>query len=260
MVAKTDFDDILKNFNQKNLSKKTTHLVAQNELRQIQTSDSIYFRGKSHFEEHCTQNYLVFQPLYRCFKRVAGVGRGKYIYFSKSKVLSDENITTPTASDHSLNPQLSYLGTKTWVEIKGSCLKEDKTTYTHIKIVNIYIVYEKDILIVGKGLTQGLEHTLSAEKMHSINFTGNNKKFCLSLHYNGLNSYLFVNGIEIYKFKAKDSEIVGNPLCLVNISKDRLVYNMKKTGLNGYIYNFRADYDVFVVDDILHINKYLMKK
>ena len=106
MVAKTDFDDILKNFNQKNFSNKTTHLVAQNDLRKIQTSDSIYFRGKSHFEEHCTQNYLGFQPLYRCFKRVAGVGRGKYIYFSKSKVLSDENITTPTASDYSLNPQL----------------------------------------------------------------------------------------------------------------------------------------------------------
>ena len=70
---------------------------------------------------------------------------------------------------------------------------------------------------------------------------------------------MFVNGREIYKFKAKDSEIEGNPLRLVNISKDRLVCNMKKTGLNGYIYNFRADYDVFAVDDILHINKYLMK-
>ena len=54
---------------------------------------------------------------------------------------------------------------------------------------------------------QGLEHTLTAEKMHSINFTVTNKKFCLSLHYNGANSYLFVNGGEIYKFKAKDSEI-----------------------------------------------------
>ena len=46
------------------------------------------------------------------------------------------------------------------------------------------------------------------------------KKFCLSLHYNGTNSYLFVNGTEIYKFKAKDSEIAATPLCLGNISKD----------------------------------------
>ena len=56
---------------------------------------------------------------------------------------------------------------------------------------------KKDILVLGKGPTQGLEHTLTAEKMYSINFTEKNKKFCLSLHYNGANSYLFVNGTEI---------------------------------------------------------------
>ena len=65
----------------------------------------------------------------------------------------------------------------------------------------------KNILILGKGPTQEFEHTLSAEKMYLINFTENNKKFCLSLHYNGAISYLFVNGTEIIKFKAKDSEI-----------------------------------------------------
>ena len=67
---------------------------------------------------------------------------------------------------------------------------------------------KKDILILGKGLTQGLEHTFSAEKMYSINFTKKNTNFCLSLHYNGANSYLFVNGTEIIKFKAKVSEII----------------------------------------------------
>ena len=94
---------------------------------------------------------------------------------------------------------------------------------------------KKDILVLGKGPTQGLEHTLTAEKMYSINFTEINKKFCLSLHYNGANSYLFVNGTEIYKFKAKDSEIVASPLCLGNISKDWSVDNMKKTGFNGML-------------------------
>ena len=79
---------------------------------------------------------------------------------------------------------------------------------------------KKYILILGKTPTQGLEHTLSAEKMYSINFTEHNKKFCLSLHYNGANSYLFVNGKEIHKFKVKDSEVVATPLCLGNISKD----------------------------------------
>ena len=77
---------------------------------------------------------------------------------------------------------------------------------------------KKIILVLGKGPTQGLEHTLTAEKMYSINFTVTNKKFCLSLHYNGANSYLFVNGIEIYKFKTKGSEIFVGPICLGNIS------------------------------------------
>ena len=119
---------------------------------------------------------------------------------------------------------------------------------------------KKDILVLGKGPTQGLEHTLTAEKMYSINFTVTKKKFCLSLHYNGANSYLFVNGTEIYKSKAKDSEIVATSFCLGNISKDWSVDNKKKTRLNGYVYDFSADYDAIAVDDILGISKYLMKK
>ena len=87
---------------------------------------------------------------------------------------------------------------------------------------------KKYILILGKGPTQRLEHTLAAEKMYSNNFTEHNKKFCLSLHYNGANSYLFVNGKEIHKFKTKDSEIVATPLFLVNLSKDWSVDNIEK--------------------------------
>ena len=90
---------------------------------------------------------------------------------------------------------------------------------------------KKEELVLGKGPTQELEHTLTAEKMYSINFTVTKKKFCLSLHYNGANSYLFVNGTEIYKFKAKDSEIVEAPLYLRNISKEWSADNMKKQGL-----------------------------
>ena len=119
---------------------------------------------------------------------------------------------------------------------------------------------KKYILILDKDPTQGLEHTLSVEKIYSINFKVTGKKFCLNLHYNGVNNYLFVNGNEIYKFKAKDSEIVATPLCLGNISKDWSVYNMKKTELNGYVYDFSVDYDVSAVDDILDIHNYLMKK
>ena len=166
-------------------------------------------------------------------------------------------------------------------------MKQDKLTFNHGKVVNIYIVYEilgtglgrnvilfgadmssstnidnkeKDTLILGKGRTHGLEHTLSAEKMLSINFTEHNKKFSLSLHYNGANSYLFVNGKKIHKFKAKDSDIVATLLCLGNISKDCAIDNMKKTGLNGYIYDFSVDYDAIAVDDLLDVHNYLMKK
>ena len=80
------------------------------------------------------------------------------------------------------------------------------------------------------------------------------------MHYNEASSYLFVNGTEIIKFKAKDSEILAYSLCLGNISKDWLQDNMKKTGFNSYIYDFSADYNVIAIDDIKNIHKYLMKK
>ena len=67
-------------------------------------------------------------------------------------------------------------------------------------------------------------------------------------HYNGGNSYVFVIGREIYKFKAKDSEILATPICLGNISKNWTLDNIKKTGLNGYVYDFSVDYDAIALD------------
>ena len=96
--------------------------------------------------------------------------------------------------------------------------------------------------------------------MYSINFTKVNTKFCLSLHYNGANSYLFVNGIEIYKFTAQNFMIIPNNLCLGNVSKDFSTSNMKKTRFNGYIHDFSADYNSIGASDIRNIHKYLMKK
>ena len=121
----------------------------------------------------------------------------------------------------------------------------------------------KDILIFGKGPTQGLgEHSLTAEtaEIFLVNFKERNKSFRLSLHYNEWNSYLFVIGKEIHKFKANHSEIVATPLSLQKISKDSSIYNGKKTGLNRYVYDFSVDYDAIAVDDILDIHSYLMKK
>ena len=105
-----------------------------------------------------------------------------------------------------------------------------------------------------------MDSTLTAEKMYSIKFTVTKKKtFCLRVLYNGPNSYLFVNGTEIYKFKAKDSEIVVSPLCLGNISKNWSADNMKRTGLTGCVFDFSADYNAVIVDDIKDIPTYLMK-
>ena len=96
--------------------------------------------------------------------------------------------------------------------------------------------------------------------MCSVNFTKENTKFCLSLHYNGASSYLFVNGAKIIKFTAKDSEIIPYEPCLGNISKDWSIDNMKKTSLQGCVYDFSVDYDAIEVSDILDIHKYLMEK
>ena len=110
------------------------------------------------------------------------------------------------------------------------------------------IIRKKDTSVLGIGPTQGLEDTLTADtltKIYLVNFTVTKKKFCLSLHYNGVNSYLFVNGTEIYKFKAKEKQSAASPLCLGNISKDWSIDNTKKKRFNGYVYD---------------IHKYLMKK
>ena len=107
------------------------------------------------------------------------------------------------------------------------------------------------MLILWRSLTQGLEHTLTAEKSIQLILMWQKKKFCLSFHYNGANSYLFSNATDILKFRAKDSEIVAVPLCLGNISIDWSVDNMKKAGLHGYVYDFSVDYGATNVDDIV---------
>ena len=206
-----------------------------------------YFIDKNHFEEDGIQNYLVLQPLNKYFK----ITNAKYVSSWKSKRLSNENITAPTTIDDKLHEQLSYFGTRARLEFRGRCLKQDKSTFNHGKIINIYIIYELDkiyfnatptlvnclfgavsitknadidknkyygwgigfdrtsvyllpdgsfgrnviifrvdvsssvhvdnkgkyILILGEDLTHGLGvHSLTAEKMCSVNFTDHRKK------------------------------------------------------------------------------------
>ena len=330
LITKKDFDPKLLSLNRKFTQNKTKHLLVENELNKLKTFDSSYFIGKSHFEEDGTQNYLIFQLIYKYFKLNTNT---LFILSWQSKGLSTETIDPPTTS---LSLLIDYVGNKIRVKFTESCLKQsNKISYTHKTIVNIYIVYElsassshnndptlkyylfgaviltknadigkygysgyeigfdrrssfsypgvgfgqnvlifgvdmsfsthidnkkKDILVLRKGSTQGLEHTLTAGKIYSINFTVTKKKFCLSLHYNRANSYLFVNDTEIYKFRAKDSEVAASPLWLGNISKDWSTDKMKKTGFNGYVYDFSVDYDATDFDDIKDIHKYLMEE
>ena len=78
----------------------------------------------------------------RYFKRVASVGSGNYLYFSKSKGLPDERINSIIASNYSITLELGYNNSKTEVKFNESCLKQDKVTYNHGKTINIYIVYD----------------------------------------------------------------------------------------------------------------------
>ena len=92
-----------------------------------------------YFNEDGTQNYLVFQRQNKYFKLITNTD---YVSWWKSKGLSSESIKQPTTSDNTLTPALNYYGTKTRVKFTGSCLKQSKISYTHGKVVNIYIVYE----------------------------------------------------------------------------------------------------------------------
>ena len=80
------------------------------------------------------------------------------------------------------------------------------------------------------------------------------------MHYNWANSYIFVNGTEIIKFKTKDCETNPYKLCLGNISKDWSIDKTKNTGLKGCVFDFSVDYDYFSTSDILGVLKYLIEK
>ena len=132
----------------------------------------------------------------------------------------------------------------------------DKSSLVHTnnKTNNIYVM--------GDGIVQGIAGTtLYAEKVYKHNFTVSNKKFVLSLHYNGDNSYLFVDGRKELKFKTKDSEILKEKLCIGNLSSNWTTNNSAKTGLYENVYDFVVDYEpINGVGTIYNMHRYLMKK
>ena len=125
------------------------------------------------------------------------------------------------------------------------------SSHSRNKQNNIYVLgkdFIQDVATVGP--TSG-GATIYAEKIYKTSFTQQNKKFVLSLHYNGNSSYLFANGVQELKFK----------LCVGNISSDWTVTNSEKTGLYGKVYDFVVDYvPISVVKKIYDIHRYLMTK
>ena len=119
-----------------------------------------------------------------------------------------------------------------------------------------------NIYSLGKEFVQVINDTaIYAEKIYKTNFTQADKKFVLSLHYNSNNSYLFVNGTQELKFKAKDDQISKEKLCVGNLSDDWLTTNSEKTGLYGKIYDFVVDYQAIDgVKQIYDMHRYLMAK
>ena len=118
------------------------------------------------------------------------------------------------------------------------------------------------IYLIGTGLTQGInDTTIYAEKNFYRNFTDFGKKFVLSLHYNGDNSYLFVNGSQELKFKAKTDLLVKEKLCIGNLSDQWTTSESEKTGAYGKIYDFVVDYEqILGVKTIYDMHKYLINK
>ena len=119
-----------------------------------------------------------------------------------------------------------------------------------------------NIYVIGTGLTQGIhDTTLYAEKNFYRNFTDFGKTFMLSLHYNGDDSYLFVNGRQELKFKCKTNQLVKEKLCLGNLSDQWTTSESEKTGVYGKIYDFVVDYEQIVgTTKIIDMHKYLMTK
>ena len=143
LVTKTDFDAKLSSLNKKITANKIKHLLVKNELNKLKTFVSSYFIGKSHFEEDDTQNYLVFQPIYKYFKACSITQYVEYVSEWKSKGLFNESIRAISTSDNILNPTLScYDAKKNSSKIYWRLFKQPKVLCTHEKVVHIYIVYE----------------------------------------------------------------------------------------------------------------------
>ena len=137
VITKKDFNAKLSSFNRKIISNKTKHLLIENELKKLKSFDLGYFIRKSHFDEDGSQHYLVFQLILQYFTL-----NGSWITEWTSKRLSNESLKVVSTPNNTLTPPVNYYGDKVRLRFTGSVLQQKTVTYSHKKVVNIYVVYE----------------------------------------------------------------------------------------------------------------------
>ena len=164
---------------------------------------------------------------------------------------------------------ICFDGRKEFAHVRKRGNFNDTTMARNVIIFGVDMSFSKhannkrnNIYVVGKDYVQRInDTTLYAEKIYYRNFTDLGHKFVLSLHYNGNNSYLYVNGNQELKFKAKTDQLVKEKLCLGNLSDQWTTSESEKTGLHGKIYDFVVDYEQITgTAKIIDIHRYLINK
>ena len=201
----------------------------------------MYKKGKCHKSGSIVIIYVVYSLSQ---KTISSNNRLKFCLFGATKLAKPGDTTDPDKYIYS-GYGLGFDSTGKFTHLQGGMAKNiiifgvdsSNSVYATNKTQNI--------LILGHGLTQKIKNTtIYAEKMYSPNFSAENKAFCLCLHYNGDDSYLFVNGKEVTKFKAKVSEIKANQLALGSIptSANLSSSDIEDNKLYGNVYDFSVDY------------------
>ena len=186
-------------------------------------------------------------------------------YTIQNALFGAVKITTNT-TDISKN---RYKGYELCFDEGGTFTKGDITNGRNVIIFGADVSFSthvtnkaNNINVLGDFLVQDINGTTNyAEQVYKANFTEVEKKFILSLHYDGHESYLFANGMELLKFKADDAQILKEKLCLGNLSSNWTSANSTKTGLYGKVYDFVVDYEpINGVKKIYDMDRYLMTR
>ena len=290
LVQKTTFESELKKVDDKVSANNSKVLSYEHKLKQREDTindlerDASYFRGKNYFDDDGMQNYFVFQPLYKYFKRVLdSTDNTVYVHYWQSKGLSDGKINAPgTSSSNDQAPILEYGGAGIRLKFKGDPLRQNKVTYNHEKIVNIYIVYE-----INSTCTSKSSFTLKNSLFGAVKITKNAdiSKYKYSgygVGFDSKGSFLHADGtygvnIIIFGADLSSSTHANNRANNTVILRKDFIQGINGTtiyaekmystnftvyGKRGcrYVYDFSVDYKAITNDKIHDIHRYLIKK